>query len=280
MKNISIGFSPCPNDTFIFDAMINGRIDTGDYKFTAVLEDVEQLNRMASKGMLDVSKISLGAFAEVSKNYVILDSGSALGNGVGPLLVSKTEKVDLNNPALKVAIPGKFTTANLLLSIFFPQIKNKTEVLFSDIEQEVLSGNVDAGLLIHEGRFTYREKNLHKIFDLGDVWENHMHSPLPLGCICASRKMTESDISDINKMIRQSILFAMKNPEQSKSYTKQHSQEMADDVIEKHIALYVNEFSVALGPDGRKAIEFLLQKGFENGLLPRAVQPVFNRNLE
>lgn len=277
MKHISIGFSPCPNDTFIFDAMINGRIDTGDFKFNPVLEDVEQLNLMASKGVLDVSKISLGAYAEVSKNYVILESGSALGNGVGPLLVSANEKIDLNNQALKVAIPGKFTTANLLLSIFFPQIKNKTEVLFSDIEYKVISGESDAGLLIHEGRFTYREKNLHKIFDLGDVWENHMHSPLPLGCICASRKLNKSEMNDISEIIRQSILFAMENPAQSKAYTKQHSQEMADDVIEKHIALYVNEFSLALGPEGRKAIEFLLHKGFENGLLPLAAQPIFNQ---
>jgi 1,4-dihydroxy-6-naphthoate synthase len=164
----------------------------------------------------------------------------------------------------------------LLLTVFFPHIKNKTEVFFSEIENHVISGKSDVGLLIHEGRFTYEKKNLYKLFDLGELWEKRMHTPLPLGCICALRNIDQPDRYAISNLIRQSIEYAFQYPAEGKLYVKEHAAEMAEDVIEKHIALYVNNFSVALGAEGRKAIEFILQKGYENGLLPVVTQPLFN----
>lgn len=276
MKKISIGFSPCPNDTFIFDALVNNRIDTGDYLFEPILADVEQLNKMSFEHTLDVTKISIGAFPKASSNYIILDSGSALGKGVGPLLVSKAPVAETDIPKLKVAIPGKFTTANLLLSTFFPLLENKSETLFSEIENMVLSGAADAGLLIHEGRFTYQKHGLHKLFDLGELWESKMNLPLPLGCIVASRNIPLEERNEINVLIRKSIEFAYSQPDAGKEYIRTHSQEMEPDVIAQHIALYVNDFSVTLGPDGRSAIAFLLHKGLETGLLPAVTQPIFN----
>ncbi|MBL0343525.1 MAG: 1,4-dihydroxy-6-naphthoate synthase [Bacteroidetes bacterium] len=276
MKKITIGFSPCPNDTFIFDALVNGRIATGEFTFNPILADVEELNRMAIHGELDVSKISIGAYASASSKYVILDSGSALGKGVGPLLVSKMPIKKDEFSKLKVAIPGKFTTANLLLSTFFPEITNKKEVVFSAIEEMVLNDEADAGLLIHEGRFTYSQKGLIKLVDLGEVWEQKRNTPLPLGCIVASRKIEETIRIQISNFIRSSLEFAYKNPEVGKSYIRTHSQEMASEVIDSHIALYVNEFSVNLGTEGKSAIEFLLQQGIDSGILPQITQPIFN----
>lgn len=275
MKKITLGFSPCPNDTYIFDALVNGRIDTGEYEFEPVLKDVEELNNMAREGLLDVTKISAGAYASVSSNYIILDSGSALGNGVGPLIVSKDQKVDLNNSELTIAIPGKYTTANLLLSIFYPHLTKKTEIIFSGIESAVINGVTDLGLLIHEGRFTYAEKGLFRQADLGEVWELVMQVPLPLGCIGASRKMSTEDAKNVSMLIRNSILYARNHPLEGKEYIKEHSQEMNDSVIESHIGLYVNDFSLTLGPSGRNAINYLLEKGFGTGLLPDVVKPIF-----
>jgi 1,4-dihydroxy-6-naphthoate synthase len=275
LKKITLGFSPCPNDTYIFDAMVNDRINTGEYVFEPVLKDVEELNTMARKGLLDITKISAGAYASVSSKYIILDSGSALGNGVGPLIVSKNHKSDLSNPDLTIAIPGKFTTANLLLSVFFPHLTKKTEVVFSEIESMVINGAVDLGLLIHEGRFTFEGKGLHRLADLGEVWENAMHMPLPLGCIGASRKMKPGDAKNINKIIHDSILFARNNPLEGRSYIKEHAQEMDNNVIDSHIKLYVNDFSLTLGPQGRNAIEFLLRKGTDSGLLNELTTPIF-----
>ena len=276
MKTITIGFSPCPNDTFIFDALVNNRIDTGNYKFEPILADVEQLNRSAFEATLDVTKISIGAFARASSSYVLLDSGSALGQGVGPLLVSKNPISEIEFPKLKIAIPGKFTTANLLLSTFFPELNNKTEVLFSEIESQVISGKVGAGLLIHEGRFTYEKRGLHKLFDLGEIWESRMHTPLPLGCIAASRKLSIQERTEISDLIRKSLEYAYEFPDAGKDYILENAQEMEPEVIARHIALYVNEFSVTLGPEGRNAITFLLNKGIETGLLPSITQPIFN----
>ena len=280
MKKIAIGFSPCPNDTFIFDALVNKRIDTKGFQFDPVFEDVEELNQLARKGILPITKISVGAYPEVSSKYVILNSGGALGLGVGPILVSKTDSLNLSNSNLRIAIPGKFTTANLLLSIFFPHLRNKSVFIFSEIENMVLSGKVDAGILIHEGRFTYSTKGLVKHLDLGEVWENTMHVPLPLGCICINRDIELLDRNIISDLIKESILFAFENPDSSKSFIKTHSQEIEDDVIQKHISLYVNKYSLDLGDDGRSAIEFLLNKGMEGGLLPSAINPIFNDDLK
>lgn len=276
MKKITIGYSPCPNDTFIFDAMVNGRIETGEFIFEPVLRDVEELNRMAGRGLLDITKISVGAYPGVSEHYSILEAGGALGKGVGPLLVSRSSETNTSSADLKVAIPGTHTTANLLLSVFFPHLKNKTEVLFSEIENRVLSGEFDLGLLIHEGRFTYQKKGLYKHHDLGELWETKMNVSLPLGCIGASRRMSASDSRRISELISNSIRHAYRFPEQGKEYIKAHAQEMDEEVIRQHINLYVNEFSITLGQQGKKAIELLLSKGYEAGLLPKAVQPVFN----
>jgi 1,4-dihydroxy-6-naphthoate synthase len=275
LKKITLGFSPCPNDTYIFDALVNSRIDTGDYIFEPVLKDVEELNRMAREGLLDVTKISVGAYAAVSMNYIILDAGSALGKGVGPLIVSGHPSADLNHPKTTIAIPGKYTTANLLLSVFYPQLTLKKEALFSDIESMVSDGSVDLGLLIHEGRFTYASKGLFRQADLGEVWEKAMDMPLPLGCIGASRKMHQEDAQNISHLIHESILFARNHPSEGKDYIKAHAQEMDDTVIDNHISLYVNDFSLTLGREGQKAIEFLLVKGAEAGLLPETTKPIF-----
>ena len=276
MKKFTIGFSPCPNDTFIFDALINRRIDTGNFIFEPVMADVEELNRMALESKLDITKISIGAYASVSENYIILDSGSALGKGVGPLLVSKVPIDKASFSKLRVAIPGKLTTANLLLSTFFPEITDKSAIIFSDIENKVLDGSFDAGLLIHEGRFTYSQKGLVKLFDLGEVWEAKMGIPLPLGCITANRSIGVTERTQINRLIHSSLEYAYKNPEAGRDYIRENAQEMTPAVIDSHIALYVNEYSLNLGPEGKSSIEFLLQQGFTSGLLPLIKKPIFN----
>lgn len=276
MRKISIGFSPCPNDTFIFDALVNKRIPTGNYHFEPMLADVEKLNNMALESLLDVTKISLGAYARVSSLYQILDAGSALGKGVGPLLVSKSLIPKSDFAKLKIAIPGKNTTANLLLSTFFPEVRNKVEIVFSEIENQVLSGSIDAGLLIHEGRFTYSKKGLVKLADLGEIWESEYQVPLPLGCIAASRNFTQKEQVEISNLIKQSIEYAYLHPDESNDYIRKNAQEMEESVIASHIALYVNEFSLNLGPEGRSAINLLLKKGVETELLPHVTQPIFN----
>lgn len=278
MKKLTLGFSPCPNDTFIFDAIVNNRIDTGEYEFEVVMEDVEQLNLMAQEGKLDISKISFGAYAHVSKDYVILNSGSALGKGVGPILVSKQPLPAKMLQEGLVAIPGIHTTANLLLSVLFPGIQNKKAMHFATISKAVMEEEVIAGLLIHEGRFTYESQGLTKLIDLGETWEDQMQLPLPLGCIAANRSMPENERNEIDAMIRQSIGYAWKNPSESSYYIKEHSQEMEDEVIASHIGLYVNEFSVDLGAQGREAILFLLKKGIEYQLIPEITEPIFNNS--
>lgn len=278
MKNISIGYSPCPNDTFIFDALVHNKIDTGGIQFNPLLADVEQLNTLALQSKLDVTKVSLGAYAHIASEYVILDSGSALGKGVGPVLVSKNKIHPSQYESIKVGIPGRNTTANLLLSILHPEIKNKTEILFSNIENAVLSGEVDAGLLIHEGRFTYKSLGLEKVFDLGELWESKMTVPLPLGCIAIKRTFSQNDRHIISSLIRKSINFANTFPLECKGYVQQHAQEMDEDVIRQHISLYVNDFSITLGPKGREAITLLLANGNAAGLLPKITQSIFNTN--
>lgn len=276
MKTLTLGISPCPNDTYIFDALINGRINTHPFRFETTFADVEELNRMAGDGQLDITKLSVGAFADVSSRYLILDSGSALGNGVGPLLVSRSKTVDLTDPSVRVAIPGRNTTANLLLSIFFPHLKNKFETIFSEIESIVLNDESDVGLLIHEGRFTYAAKGLHQLHDLGDLWEQRMHMPLPLGCIVALRKMPPDERVAIDGLIRRSLEFAFAHPMEGREFVKGHAQEMDNRVIDQHINLYVNEYSLNLGLRGRSAISFLINEGVKAGLMRPPLSPMFN----
>ncbi len=272
--NLTLGFSPCPNDCFIFDALIHHKIDTKGINFNVVMEDVEALNQMALKQKLDITKLSYHAFFYLIDNYVLLNSGSALGFNCGPLLVKKKSKPF--NPATdKVAIPGKYTTANFLLSIAYPQIQNKEIILFSDIEQVVLDETCDAGLLIHENRFTYEEKGLEKISDLGEYWESLIHAPIPLGGIVASRKLDKKTQRLIEQLIRESVEFAFKNPDSSMPFVKQHAQEMNEEVMKKHIALYVNHFSVDLGEIGRNAIHLMLNKAKEINLITNQSSPLF-----
>lgn len=264
---LTIGYSPCPNDCFIFDALIHGKIDTEGLQFEVLLEDVETLNKKALKGELDITKLSYHAFAYVLENYILLRSGSALGFNCGPLLIQDARRTmkDLNSNS-KIAIPGKLTTANLLLSIAYPNLTNKVEYLFSDIENAVLSGEVDAGLIIHENRFTYQDRGLKKIMDLGEFWDSLIHAPIPLGGIVIKRNLSNDLQQKVNRLIKKSVGFAFANPESSMAYVKAHAQEMSEEVMKKHIALYVNNFSIDLGETGINAVQLLFNKAKELNL--------------
>ena len=263
MQKISLGFSTCPNDTFIFDAMIHHKIDTENLDFDVFMADVEVLNHKAIHNELDVTKISYHAYSKIANNYALLDSGSALGYKNGPLLISKSKIYPDEVDQLKIAIPGLNTTANLLLSIAYPNAKNKTEYLFSDIEEVVLSGEADAGLIIHENRFTYEKKGLKKIIDLGEYWEQQTGLPIPLGGIAVNRNLDYETQMKINRILKRSVEFAFENPKSAYSYIKQYAQEMDEEVMYKHINLYVNNFTKELGKDGRNAIKVLYDKAAE-----------------
>ncbi|MBK7681956.1 MAG: 1,4-dihydroxy-6-naphthoate synthase [Bacteroidetes bacterium] len=274
MNPLKLGFSPCPNDTFIFDALLHHRFPF-PYRVEENLYDVEKLNRLALSAELEISKLSFAAYASVSDKYQILNAGAALGRNCGPLLISKN-KVDLHNmDSLKVAIPGKYTTANLLLSIFFPQLTNKTEVVFSEIEDGVLSGEFDLGLIIHESRFTYALKGLEKVADLGECWESKFSKPIPLGCIAIRRDLPQELKESIQKGISDSVKWAFEHPQDSRDYIQKHAQELSPEVQQKHIDLYVNQFSIDLGAEGREAINLLLSYGHQVNLLPQCVEPIF-----
>ena len=255
----TLGFSPCPNDTFIFDALVNHKIDTEGIEVNAVLEDVETLNRWALAGKLDITKLSFPAFFQSLNDYILLDSGSALGKGVGPLLITKNKnqltESEVNHAT--VALPGKNTTANLLFSFAYPQAVKKQFVIFSGIEDAVLSSKTDLGVIIHENRFTYQQKGLNKVIDLGEYWETKMNAPIPLGGIAIKRTIEPAQAKRINKLIRKSLDYAFAHYPFITDYVKEHSQEMSEDVMRKHIELYVNNYSLELGNDGRKAIEIL-----------------------
>ena len=273
-KSYTIGFSPCPNDTFIFDAMINNRLPQNE-GWNPHLLDVEALNKNAAVGMYDVTKMSFAAYAFVSDKYQILNAGSALGRGCGPLIISKLPLTLEELKDKKIAIPGARTTANLLMSIFVPECKAKVEMVFSDIEEAVLSGRCDAGLIIHENRFTYQQKGLFKVADLGELWEQKSGLPIPLGCIAVKRNLSEEEKKHIDDLIRHSVEYAFQNPSASKEYIAHHAQEMDPTVQQQHIDLYVNDFSVTLGVDGKNAIQTLFDEGKKSGLLPDVVQPLF-----
>ena len=255
---LTIGFSPCPNDTFIFDALVNGKIETGDLIFEPVLEDVETLNQWALESKLDITKLSFPAFFRSLNNYVLLDSGSALGKGVGPLLVSREHEQfsDEEMTGREILLPGKNTTANLLFSFAFPSSTRKRFIRFDQIEDEVIRTG-SPGVIIHENRFTYADKGLFKQLDLGEYWESKMNSPIPLGGIAIKRSIEQAIARKVEKLIRTSLEFAFNNYPHVTDYVKSHSQSMSEDVMRKHIDLYVNENSLSLGAAGRKAIETL-----------------------
>jgi len=272
---ITLGFSPCPNDTFIFDAMIHQKIDTYGLEFDYVFGDVEELNRMAAQAKLDVTKLSFNAYFSVAEKYSLLNSGAALGKNNGPILISKKQYSTDDIPRLKIAIPGQNTTANLLLSVACPKAKNKVELLFSDIENAVLNDEVDAGLIIHENRFTYAGKGLKKIIDLGEYWETLTASPIPLGGIAVKRGLPLSLQLEIDRILKNSVQFAFDHPDAATEFTKQYAQEMDKEVILKHINLYVNDFTLSLGTNGRQAIEKLYLKALELGLAKEINQDLF-----
>ena len=255
---LSLGFSPCPNDTFIFDALVNKKIDTAGFEFEVVLQDVETLNQWALQGRLDITKLSFPAFFQSIDEYILLNSGSALGKGVGPLLISKSEVKDQEQKMenLIIGLPGLHTTANLLFSFAYPNALKKKFMIFSSIEEAVLRGKIDLGVIIHENRFTYQQKGLYKIRDLGEYWEQQMNAPIPLGAIAIKRKLGAA-AGKVNSLIKQSLDFAYSNYPVIADYVKQHSQEMSEDVMRQHIDLYVNNYSLDLGIEGRLAIETL-----------------------
>ena len=254
---LTLGFSPCPNDTFIFDALVNQKIDTEGFKFDVILEDVETLNRWSLDIKLDITKLSFPAFFQSLDKYVLLNSGSALGKGVGPLLISNEELIINNIKDHSIAIPGKNTTANMLLGFAFPHANKKIPMLFSKIEDAVIAGEADLGVIIHENRFTYKQKGLHKVLDLGQYWEERMKVPIPLGGIAIRRNVDIVIQKKIDQLIRKSLEYAFANYPAITDYVKKHSQTMSEDVMRQHIELYVNNFSLDLRIDGKKAIEIL-----------------------
>ncbi len=263
----SLGYSPCPNDCFIFDALVHQKIDTEGFEFDVRLEDVETLNSMAQNEVLDITKLSFHALAYVNTNYILLKSGSALGFNCGPLLIKKQNNDVALNEKSRIAIPGKLTTANFLFSLAYPNYHNKIVYLFSDIENAILNNEVDAGLIIHENRFTYQDKGLEKIMDLGEYWDSLIHAPIPLGGIVMKRTYDLKTIQKVNELIRKSVEYAFANPESSMPYVKAHAQEMREDVMKKHIDLYVNKFSIDLGELGKNAVELMFNEAQSIGLI-------------
>jgi 1,4-dihydroxy-6-naphthoate synthase len=265
---LTLGFSPCPNDTFIFDALVNKNLFTGGLEFDVVLEDVETLNKWAFEGKLDITKLSYPAFFQNLDKYVLLNSGAALGKGVGPILISKNKNVRSVIEEATIALPGENTTANLLFSFAYPNTKKKIFMRFDKIEQFVLDENSKAspeggslegalGVIIHENRFTYQQKGLHKIMDLGEYWETKMKLPIPLGGIAIKRTIDKSVSEKIMQLIQQSLAISFAKYPNISEYVKTHSQEMNEDVMRQHIELYVNDFSKELGENGKKAISVL-----------------------
>ncbi len=272
---LTIGFSTCPNDTFIFDALVNGKIDTGGIEFIPILADVEELNSMALEGGLDVTKLSYHAYGHVSATYKILDAGSALGWGNGPLVVSKRKIYPDEVSNVRIAIPGELTTANFLTGIAFPDAKQKRSYLFSDIEEVVLSDEADVGVLIHENRFTYSERGLQLIIDLGEFWEKTTEMPIPLGGIVVDRGIALDNQVLIQNLIRKSLEFARDNPGSAIEYMKKYAQEMREDILIQHVDTFVNEYSISLGKEGRAAVTKLLDLGSSLGLFPVPPADVF-----
>lgn len=272
---LSLGFSTCPNDTFIFDAMIHRKVDTEGLDFEVVMADVEELNKGAFEAKIDITKLSYHAYAHVASNYKLLTSGSALGRGNGPLLITKQKIYRDELAGLKVAIPGKNTTANLLFGVFFPEVRHKPTYLFSDIEDAILDGEVDAGVIIHENRFTYQKKGLRKIVDLGEEWEGKTKSPIPLGGIVIHRKFNRDIQQKVNRVLHRSIQFAFDNPQSSYPFVKQYAQEMEDEVMRQHIELYVNNYTLELGAEGERAIKTLYEEATKNGIIASIPEDIF-----
>jgi len=274
---LSLGFSPCPNDCFMFDAIVHRRIDLEGLEFSVRMADIEALNADAFAGQADVTKLSFHAYAYCIGKYVLLDAGSALGRNCGPLLISKRaiSRDEVTSGDLKIAIPGRYTTAHFLLSLAFPHAINKTELLFSAIEGAVLDGSFDAGLIIHENRFTYAAKGLKKIIDLGEYWEAETGAAIPLGGIVVNRALPADVRQAVNRIMRRSVEYAFANRTASLPFVRAHAQEMSEEVMYQHIDLYVNEYSVDLGLEGRRAVEVLFERANGAGVIPPVTADLF-----
>ena len=274
---LTLGFSPCPNDCFMFDAIVNRRIDLEGLEFEVQLADVEALNQAAFAGGIDVTKLSYHAYAYCAERYVLLDAGSALGRNCGPLLISKRQipREEVAGGALRIAIPGTFTTANFLLGLAFPAAQRKTPVLFSAIEPALLNDEYDAGLIIHENRFTYAAKGLKKIIDLGEYWEAETGAPIPLGGIVVKRALPDAVKQAVNRVLRRSVEYAFAHRDASLPFVREHAQEMSEDVMYRHIDLYVNEYSIDLGADGKRAVEVLFERARATGIVPEVPAELF-----
>ena len=272
---LTLGFSPCPNDTFMFYPLVHGLVDTAGISYRERLEDVETLNQLALRGELDVSKVSYHAVGYIRDDYVLLRSGSALGSGCGPLLVA-AERI---NPAelhgKTIAVPGRYTTALLLLRLFDPALDNFIIMPFNEIMDAVLSGNVDAGLIIHESRFTYQGFGLQKLLDLGEWWESETGLPIPLGGIVARRSLGEEKIAAVERALQSGVEYARSHPDEATHFIREHAQEMSVEVCAAHIGLYVNDFSVELGREGEQAIYCLLNRAENSGIIPRSSVSLF-----
>ncbi len=272
---LTLGFSPCPNDTFIFDALVNGKIDTEGLETEYFMADVEELNRRAFSSEADITKISCHAYAYASNDYLILDSGSALGYGNGPLLVARKKLSDEEVINARIAIPGRFTTANLLLSVAWPGARNRKEYLFSDIVRALLEDEADAGLIIHETRFTYTEKGLVKIADMGEYWDRLTGLPVPLGFIVINRRIPRDTALKFNRILRKSIEDAREQSNELQDFVSSNAREMDKSVINSHIGLYVNDFSLSIGQKGRKAITEIYRTAADKGIIPAMPSSIF-----
>jgi len=274
-KPLTLGFSPCPNDTFMFYPLVHGLVDTGGLIYEERLEDVETLNQLALKGKLDVSKVSYHALGHIRDEYALLRSGSALGRGCGPLLVA-TGNIDPSELAGKtIAVPGRYTTALLLLRLFDPRLTNFIVMPFNEVMDAVLSGNADAGVIIHESRFTYQGFGLHKLLDLGEWWEGETGLPIPLGGIVARRSLGSETINAIERALRAGVAYARSHPAEAARYICEHAQEMSPEVCSAHIGLYVNDFSADLGDEGVQAIQCLMKRAEQAGIIPPATAALF-----
>jgi 1,4-dihydroxy-6-naphthoate synthase len=275
MRPVSLGYSPCPNDTFLFYPLVHGLVDSGEYRFIERLEDVETLNCLAIEGLVDICKVSYHAFGHIRRNYVLLRSGGAMGRGCGPLVVSRDFRLMSDLKGKRIALPGRHTTALMLLRLFDPALDNICFLPFHEIMNAVAGGDVDAGVVIHESRFTYASYGLHRLLDLGDWWDDKTGLPLPLGGIAARLSLGPTALTALNGIVRSSIAYALSHPDESIRYVRSHSQEMSDAVCEAHINLYVNEYSLDPGSSGELAAQTLLAMGEELGLFPSSDTPLF-----
>ena len=274
-RPLSLAYSPCPNDTYIFYALAHRKINLGDLVFDITLNDVEHLNQTAKNGAVDVSKLSFAAIGHLMEEYGLLRTGAALGRGCGPLIVAR-KGIDLSAIGRSnIAIPGLWTTANLLLGLFMDQTPNATAMRFDHIMPAVSEGEYDFGVIIHEGRFTYQNYGLECLLDLGQWWEVKTGLPIPLGGIAARRNLPESVIRRVESAIGQSIEYARRHPQETDAYIKAHAQELTDSVICRHIDLYVNDFSIDIGDQGEAAIRALFDIARDKGILPKSDQPLF-----